>query len=224
MSGDAVIRLRLVGVEAGAERCDGCPLLVGVGLDEYICRAFGNAQLTAHAFGCVRLPECRAAEEHAPACLCAHCRSVRGEVPTPTTCHACDRYTAIDWCSAMRSYVDPTQPPPSDCPCLTHQLRSAVDSAREWMTDLRRLAEAVLALDPHDTAMTSGPWEVERIDWMLMIVRAGARGPGRRLAHVGGSSALGHNGGADAAGIVALRNALGDLLALARQAVEASHG
>lgn len=46
-------------------------------------------------------------------------------------------------------------------------------------------------------AATPGPWVVERADWQNLVRREG-KGPGRNIASVGGTSALGHNGGADA--------------------------
>lgn len=66
---------------------------------------------------------------------------------------------------------------------------------------------------------TAGPWEIERCDWQTIIVRPG-RGPRRRIASVGGSAALGHNGPADADLIIALRNAAAELLDLAAKAIE----
>lgn len=61
---------------------------------------------------------------------------------------------------------------------------------------------------------TPGPWVRERADWQNIVCRAvPARGPGRHIAGVGGSSALGHNGNADAAAIAAAPEDVAWLLA-----------
>lgn len=147
--------------------------------------------------------------------------------PPPTPRPADGVFAVSLSCPYHGDAEEPTDGPiPKTCPCggpvevlpYEHAMGARCTTCGRWWVRAEKEAIAVpteLDLGPIEARLkviSSWPWVHERADWQSLVCKATPpRGPGRRLASVGGSAALGHNGWNDAEFIV---NAPADVTAL----------